>query len=160
MAVGLNNKYRKLEAYASWRKTMNSALALGRRQPVRTTASRRGWLRWLVIGACVPTTLFLIGAVVVGVREFSASAKLQGRVDQLKQAGEPYDNASHDQWYRNHTHSEGMQAWVQILDSVSATSQLGAVDSLPIVGNGKELSELDPLSEWQDKPRVEEYLTE
>jgi len=102
----------------------------------------------------------LIGAVVVGVREFSASAKLQGRVDQLKQAGEPYDNASHDQWYRNHTHSEGMQAWVQILDSVSATSQLGAVDSLPIVGNGKELSELDPLSEWQDKPRVEEYLTE
>jgi hypothetical protein len=49
---------------------------------------------------------------------------------------------------------------VQILDSVSATSQLGAVEDLPIVGSGKELAELDPQAEWRDEPTIKEYLAE
>ena len=139
---------------------MNTAFALGQQQSVQAVASRRGWLRWLVIGACVPIALFLIGAVVVGVREFSATGKLQAKVDRLRQAAEPYDNASYAQWYRNHTHSEGTQAWLHILESVSATAQLGSEDDLPIVGNGLEFKELDPQVEWQNALTTKEYLHE
>ncbi len=121
---------------------------------------RRGGMRWLLIAACVPVLLFAMGAVAVGVREFDAAAKLKAKMDQLKRAGEGYDNASFEQWYRNHTHPEGAQAWVNLLNSVSATSQIGAVASLPIVGTGKELKELDPKAEWPNEPAVNEFLDE
>ena len=94
---------------------MNSALALDEQQTRRGTAQRRGGLRWLVFTAGVPIGLLLIGSVVLGVREFRASAELQAKVSQLKQVGEPDDNASLDQWYRNRTHPAGAQAWAQIL---------------------------------------------
>ena len=139
---------------------MNSTLVLNQRQTKPTTASRRGWSRGLVLIASLPIGLLLIGGVVVGIREFSAASELQAKLNQLKQAGEPFDNASMDQWYRRRTHPEGAQAWVQILESVSTTSQLAAVDSLPIVGNGKELRQLDPQVKWRDEPTVKEYLTE
>lgn len=120
----------------------------------------RGWLRFLVIAACVPTIGLIVGGVLVGAREISAASQLRQKVNELRQAELPYDNATFAQWYSKHTRPEGADAWVQTLDAVSATSQLGAVDSLPIVGSAKELRELDPKAEWRDETRVKEYLTE
>jgi hypothetical protein len=125
-----------------------------------TVTSRGGWSRWLIIAACVPLVGFVIGAVLLAALEYKAASQLQAKVNQLKQAGRPFDNASFERWYKEHTRPEGAGEWVQVLDAVSATSQLGAVDDLPIVGNGKELAELDPKTVWADEPRVKEYLTE
>lgn len=139
---------------------MNSTLALNHRHTKQTASSRGGWMRYLVWAASIPLGLLLIGGVAIGVSEFQATSELQAKVNHLKQAGVPYDCESLDEWYRRRTHPEGAQAWVQILDSVSATSQLAVVENLPIVGNGKGLVELDPQSKWRDEPTVNEFLTE
>jgi len=91
-------------------------------------------------------------------RETVASSDLKRKLDELRQAGQPFDNDSLALYFEKLSHKEGTAAWSEIL-TLSRASRAGTgANDLPIVGTGKYPHELQPGSAWPDEPRVAEYL--
>lgn len=127
------------------------------RNPIKYQ-NRAGLLSWRVWIAIAVTPLFIgcLAAIGFGIYEWQASSKLAARYESYKQAGEPYDNASLDAWYRARTHTEATQDW---LDIISAMQVDKVLDDLPVFGIEKSLpAELRAGSDWGDAQSVGSFI--
>ncbi len=121
-----------------------------------TTMKRR--LKWIGIVSLIPL-LFLIAIVgFIGYRESIASSELKVRLDEMRRAGEPFDDESMAKYFEKTSHKEGTAAWTEILTLGRAANSIS--DKLPVVGVGSLPPDLRPGSEWPDAPRVAEFLFE
>ncbi|HUP79624.1 MAG TPA: hypothetical protein VM260_13820, partial [Pirellula sp.] len=93
-----------------------------------------------------------------GYRETIASGELKAKLDEMRQAGEPFDDESMAKFFEKTSHKEGTAAWTEILTLSQYANSLS--HKLPIVGDGVIPSDLRPSSDWPEEPRVAEFLQE
>lgn len=113
------------------------------------------WKIWIAIAA-TPLLIGVLAAIGFGFYEWRASSKFAARYEAYKQAGEAYDNASLDAWYRARTHTEATQDW---LDIISAMQVDRVLEDLPVLGSEKSLPpELRVGADWGDAQNVGDFL--
>ena len=121
-------------------------------------ATMKPRLKWIGIVSLIPL-LFLIAIVgYIGYRESIASSDLKTKLEEMRQAAEPFDDESMAKYFEKTSHKEGTAAWTEILTLGRAANSIS--DKLPVVGVGSLPSDLRPGSEWPDEPRVAEFLQE
>lgn len=113
------------------------------------------WKVWIAI-AITPLVMGILAAIGIGIYEWQAANQLASRYESYKQAGEPYDNASLDAWYRARTHTEATQDW---LDIIAALRISHLAEDLPVLGGEKSLpAELRAGANWDDEQVVGSFL--
>lgn len=113
------------------------------------------WKVWIAI-AITPLVIGILAAVGIGIYEWQATNQLAARYESYRQLGEPYDNASLDEWYRAHTHTEATQDW---LDIIAALRISHLAEDLPVLGGDKSLpTELRAGANWDDEQVVGSFL--
>ena len=122
----------------------------------RATLNRR--LNWIGLVSLVPIVFLIAIVCFIGYRETIASSELKAKLDEMRQAGEPFDDESMSKYFKRTSHAEGTAAWTEILTLSRAANSIS--DRLPVVGVGNLPTDLRPGSEWPDEPRVAEFLNE
>ena len=122
----------------------------------RTTLKPR--LNWIGLVSLMPIVFLIAIVCIIGYRETIASGELKAKLDEMRQAGEPFDDESMAKYFKMTLHEEGTAAWTEILNLSRAANSIS--DKLPVVGVGNLPSDLRPGSEWPEEPRVAEFLEE
>ena len=134
----------------------NKSSPAGRTYLGTTTVKRR--LKWIGLVSLIPIVFLIAIVSFIGYRETIASGELKAKLEELRQAGEPFDDKSMTKYFENNTHKEGTAAWTEILTLSLAANAI--THKLPVVGDGSIPFDLGPGSEWPDESRVAEFLQE
>ena len=122
----------------------------------RATVKRR--LKWIGLVSLIPIVFLIAIVCFIGYRETIASGELTAKLDEMRQAGEPFDDESMAIYFKKTSHEEGTAAWTEILTLSRFANSIS--DKLPVVGVGNLPSDLRPGGEWSDEPRVADFLQE
>ncbi len=115
-------------------------------------------LKWIGLVSLIPIAFLIATVCFIAYRETIASGELKAKLEELRQAGEPFDDKSMTKYFENNTHKEGTAAWTEIITLSLAANAI--TNKLPVVGDGRIPFDLSPGSEWPDEPRVAEFLQE
>ncbi len=116
---------------------------------------RLAWFVWLL---GLPLTIFAILIGVVCFRELQAARHVEAELTRLRAVGQPVDNVTMAKWFERRTSPEGTAAWDEVLYLASSPVIQDLSGDLPIVGQGKRLTNLIPGSDWPAEKDVADYL--
>jgi hypothetical protein len=120
-------------------------------------------VKWIATICLIPMVLFGLFLCYLGYREAMAYRELNDKLESIRQAGEPIDDASMAVHYERTTHKEGTAAWTEALELVRSANPIAGnpiAGKLPVVGEGSLPHDFRPGVEWPDEPRVAEFLRE
>jgi len=126
------------------------------KQPLAKTQSNRR--QWVGMMSLIPIVCLVAIACFLTGREAVISMRLKDKLNAMRQAGEPVDNASLAKYFEGRSHKEGTEAWGEILALCRSADAF--TSDLPIVGEGNLPIDFRPGSEWPIEPRVAEYLSD
>ena len=124
-------------------------------KPAERRSKRVNWIATICL---IPVLLFALFLCLFGYREARAYRELNDKLNAIRQAGEPIDNASLETHFEKTTHKGGTVAWSEAL--MLARSANAISNGLPIVGVANLPRDFRPGVEWPEEPRVAEFLRE
>ncbi len=122
-------------------------------------SKRSTWRSWLVWFAVSGASLLLLGIGTVVTRQVQAAIEVRRELAEIRQAGQPIDDASMAVWYQQKTHQEGTAIWNQILHlAPQSASNYPDLDLLPLLGIAELPETIEPQQTWRQREVVEEFL--
>ena len=115
-------------------------------------------VNWIATICLIPILLFALFICFVSYREAMAYRELNDKLEAIRQADEPIDDASMAAYFEKSTHKEGTAAWSEAL--LLARSANAISNGLPFVGDASLPRDFRPGVEWPEEPRVAEFLRE
>jgi len=124
-------------------------------KPPKRRSKRVNWIATICL---IPVLLFALFICLIGYREVRAYRELNDKLEAIRQAGEPIDDASMASHFEKTTHKEGTTAWSEAL--MLARSANAISNRLPVMGDASFPRDFRSGADWPDEPRVAEFLRE
>jgi len=124
-------------------------------KPAERRSKRVNWIATICL---IPVLLFALFICLIGYLEARANRELNDKLEAIRQADEPIDDASMAVHFEKTTHKEGTAAWSEAL--MLAWSANAISNRLPVVGDASFPRDFRPGADWPEEPRVAEFLRE